>query len=116
PTFYALSRFVVLASEFDQWGLCVNEAMASGRPAIVSQSCGCANEVVHDGINGLLVPPGDVEQLAKKMRQLAEDDALCEQLARNAETTIRDWTPELFAENVLALAKLCRKRKELVEN
>ena len=113
PTFYALSRFIVLASEFDQWGLCVNEAMASGRPAIVSQTCGCANEVVHDGVNGLLVRPGDVEQLAIKMTQLADDDALCEQLARNAETTIRDWTPELFAKNVLALADVCRKHSEL---
>jgi glycosyltransferase involved in cell wall biosynthesis len=116
PIFYALARFIVLASEFDQWGLCVNEAMASGRPAIVSQTCGCANEVVHDGINGFLVRPGDVEQLAEKMTQLAEDDALCEKLARNAETTIRDWTPELFAENVLALADVYCTRNELVEN
>jgi glycosyltransferase involved in cell wall biosynthesis len=103
PALYALADFIVLASAFDQWGLCVNEAMAAGRPAIVSQTCGCANEVVFDGINGFVVRPGDVPELATRMRQLAENHALREHLARNAETTIRDWTPDLFARNVLAL-------------
>ncbi|MEX3934424.1 glycosyltransferase family 4 protein [Paraburkholderia phymatum] len=113
PAFYALADFIVLASAFDQWGLCVNEAMAAGRPAIVSRTCGCANELVYDGINGFIVRPGDVEQLAKKMKQLAEDHALREKLARDAETTIQDWTPELFAENVLALANVCLKRNDV---
>jgi glycosyltransferase involved in cell wall biosynthesis len=104
PVFYALADFIVLASAFDQWGLCVNESMACGRPAIVSDTCGCANELVHDGVNGLIVRPGDVDQLTQKMKQLGEDRALRDRLARNAETSIRDWTPEFFAESVLALA------------
>ncbi|RDU99593.1 glycosyltransferase family 4 protein [Trinickia dinghuensis] len=104
PVFYALSDFVVLASAFDQWGLCVNEAMASGRPAIVSDTCGCANELVLDGINGYVVRPGDVDQLARSMRRLNDDDALRTRFAANAESTISGWTPQLFAENVLALA------------
>jgi glycosyltransferase involved in cell wall biosynthesis len=112
PALYALADFIVLASAFDQWGLCVNEAMAAGRPAIVSRTCGCANEVVHDGINGFIVRPGDREQLAMRMKQLAEDHALREDLARNAESTIRDWTPELFAQNVLALTNVILKRND----
>ncbi|MGN6083202.1 glycosyltransferase family 4 protein [Trinickia sp.] len=104
PVFYALSDFIVLASAFDQWGLCVNEAMASGRPAIVSETCGCANELVHDGVNGFVVRPGDVDQLAQKMQQLGTDRTLREWFAADAEKTISRWTPELFAENLLALA------------
>ena len=106
PAFYALADFVVLASAYDQWGLCVNEAMAAGRPAIVSETCGCANELVHDGENGFVVRAGDVEQLADRMRRLGDDPALREQFARRAQTTISEWTPELFAENLLALANL----------
>lgn len=104
PVFYALSDFIVLASAFDQWGLCVNEAMASGRPAIVSETCGCANELVHDGVNGFVVRPGDVDQLTDKMKQLGTDRTLREWFAADAEKTISRWTPELFAENLLALA------------
>jgi glycosyltransferase involved in cell wall biosynthesis len=106
PAFYALADFVVLASAYDQWGLCVNEAMAAGRPAIVSETCGCANELVHDGVNGFVVRPGDVGQLADRMRRLGEDPALREQFAHRAQSTISEWTPELFAENLLALANL----------
>jgi glycosyltransferase involved in cell wall biosynthesis len=109
PTFYALADFIVLASAFDQWGLCVNEAMAAGRPAIVSRSCGCADELVHDGINGFVVPPGDVAQLASRMQQLADDPALRDDFARHAEATIRQWTPELFASNLLALTHVILK-------
>ena len=104
PTFYALTEFIVLGSAFDQWGLCVNEAMACGRPAIVSNTCGCANELVHDGVNGFIVEPGDVDQMTEKMKLLGEDRVLRDRLARSAETTIGDWTPEFFAESVLALA------------
>ena len=38
------------------------------------------------------------------MKLLGDDRALRERLARNAEATIGDWTPEFFAESVLALA------------
>jgi len=47
-----------------------------------------------------------------RMKQLAEDHALREDLARNAESTIRDWTPELFAQNVLALTNVILKRND----
>ncbi|WP_154671491.1 glycosyltransferase [Paraburkholderia mimosarum] len=46
PRFYALAEFIVRAGAFDLWGLCVSEAMAAGRPAIVSRTRGCANEFV----------------------------------------------------------------------
>jgi glycosyltransferase involved in cell wall biosynthesis len=104
PALYALTDFVVLASAFDQWGLCVNEAMAAGRPAIVSVTCGCANELVHDGYNGFIVQPGHVDELAERMTRLGEDETLRAKFSANAASMIRNWTPKLFAENALALA------------
>ncbi|PMS37166.1 glycosyltransferase involved in cell wall biosynthesis [Trinickia symbiotica] len=104
PSLYALADFLVLASAFDQWGLCVNEAMACGCPAIVSETCGCANELVHDGINGFVVRPGHIQELTDRMKQLGEDSDLRQHFAAAALSTIRNWTPALFAKNVLALA------------
>lgn len=105
PNLYALAQFVVLASEFDQWGLCVSEAFAAGCPAIVTRTCGVADEVVIDGMNGFVVEPRDVPTLAQRIAQLGRDGALRERFALNAQTTIRRWTPLLFAQSALELAE-----------
>ena len=105
PGLYALADFVVLASQFDQWGLCVNEAFAAGTPAIVTHACGVANELVQDGANGFIVEPGDESALAKKIMQLGTDSALRERFSANAVTSVRRWTPALFASNTIELAE-----------
>jgi glycosyltransferase involved in cell wall biosynthesis len=106
PALYSLADFTVLASAFDQWGLCVSEAFAAGKPAIVTRTCGVANELVLDGVNGFIVEPGDEEALADRITRLATDDVLRERCALNAASSIRRWTPTLFATNVIDLAEL----------
>jgi len=51
----------------------IYEALASGLPAIVSANAGSA---VRDGREGFVVAAGDVEALARRLRELAEDAAL----------------------------------------
>ena len=51
------------------------EAAACGRPIITSDVVGC-REVVHAGIQGFLVPPHDIEQIAERLAQLAADKDL----------------------------------------
>lgn len=106
PSLYSLAEFVVLASAFDQWGLCINEAFAAGKPAIVTRTCGVANEIVMNGKNGFIIEPDDVPALADRIRQLSTNPALRERFSENAATTIERWTPTLFATNVLELAEL----------
>ncbi len=48
------------------------EAAACGRPVIASDVPGC-NDFVKDGVNGLLVPPGDVNKLATAIDKLLEE-------------------------------------------
>jgi len=105
PGLYALADFIVLASQFDQWGLCVNEAFAAGTPAIVTHACGVANELVHDGVNGFIVEPGDESALAARITQLGNNSALRERFSANALTSVRRWTPTLFASNTIELAE-----------
>jgi glycosyltransferase involved in cell wall biosynthesis len=59
------------------------EAMAAGRPSVVSD-LPSSREFLRDGLNALLVPPGDVAALAGAIRKLIEDRALAERLARTA--------------------------------
>jgi glycosyltransferase involved in cell wall biosynthesis len=105
PGLYALADFVVLASKFDQWGLCINEAFAAGTPAIVTRTCGVANELVHDGVNGFIVEPDDESALSAKIMQLGTNSALRERFSVNALTSVRRWTPALFASNTIELAE-----------
>ncbi|WP_322011270.1 glycosyltransferase family 4 protein [Paraburkholderia sp. J12] len=105
PNLYALAEFIVLASEFDQWGLCVNEAFAAGCPAIVTRTAGVAGEIVLDGVNGFIVEPRDVPALARRIERLGQDEALRERFAARALETIRHWTPHLFAASALELAE-----------
>ena len=51
----------------------IYEALAAGLPCIVSAHAGSA---VRDGVEGFIVPVGDIEALAARLRQLAGDDAL----------------------------------------
>jgi glycosyltransferase involved in cell wall biosynthesis len=67
---------VVHASTLPEpFGLVIAEAMACGRPVVVS-AAGGAGEIVSDGDDALAVPPGDVDALAGALRRLADDGAL----------------------------------------
>ncbi|MGG7663721.1 glycosyltransferase [Dyadobacter sp. BHUBP1] len=52
PGWLAQSDVLVLPSKSEPWGLVVNEAMVCGMPVIVSDTCGCAGDLVQDGVNG----------------------------------------------------------------
>ncbi len=61
PVYYALANAFVHASTSEQWGLVVNEAIATGLPVIVSNRCGCAPELVNG--NGFTFDPTNEDEL-----------------------------------------------------
>jgi glycosyltransferase involved in cell wall biosynthesis len=67
----AIDVLVAPSLVHESFGLTVAEAQAYGIPAIVSRA-GALPERVVDGVNGIVVPPGDVEALADAMRRLAD--------------------------------------------
>jgi glycosyltransferase involved in cell wall biosynthesis len=72
PEYLARCHVLVLPSIDDGSGLVVAEAMAAGRPVVVSQGAG-AHEWVRPGIDGLVVPPGDGDAIAEALTWLAAD-------------------------------------------
>jgi glycosyltransferase involved in cell wall biosynthesis len=70
PAAYAAADALVLPSESETWGLVVNEAMACGLPAIVSEACGCAPDLIEESVTGFAYPAGDVAALAEKIERL----------------------------------------------
>jgi glycosyltransferase involved in cell wall biosynthesis len=84
----------------------VYEYMAAGLPVVASR-IGQLEKVINDGVNGLLVAPGDAAALAGAIERLASDPALCIRLGRAArETVLRGHTWESVVDRILALAGL----------
>jgi glycosyltransferase involved in cell wall biosynthesis len=97
PSFYGLAHAFVHASSVEPWGLVVNEAMAAGLPVLVSDSCGCAEELVIEGENGFKFLPDDTEELAKLMTFIAGKNCDREAMADSGRKIISSWQPERFA-------------------
>jgi len=72
---YNLCDLVVLPSLGEATGLTLLEAMASRKPVVASR-LGPIEEIVDDYENGILVNPGDVNELRRALRTLVEDDGL----------------------------------------
>ncbi len=63
----------VLSSELEGFPMALCEAMACGVPVITTEYNSAVRDIVEDGQNGILVPPGDHEALAAAMIQLIQD-------------------------------------------
>jgi glycosyltransferase involved in cell wall biosynthesis len=56
----------------ESWGLIVNEAMACGKPAIVSKACGCAPDLIEGGKTGFSFPCGNIQALTDAMGKFCQ--------------------------------------------
>jgi len=73
----------ILPSLFEGTPLSLIEAMSTGIPVITSAICGM-KDVVEDGVNGLLVAPGDSKQIVSSVELVMADSNLRERLGRRA--------------------------------
>jgi glycosyltransferase involved in cell wall biosynthesis len=78
-------------------------AMAMGKPVIVTDEVGAADYIQH-GRNGLLVPSGDVSALRAAIRSILNDPAFEVELASNARKSYEEFSTHLCMERILALA------------
>lgn len=98
PAFYGVAGAFVLPSLSDQWGLVVNEAMASGLPILVSRRCGCCPDLVREGSNGFSFDPVNVQELAAHLLAMAGlPEERRAEMGRQSSGIIRDYSPEAFA-------------------
>jgi glycosyltransferase involved in cell wall biosynthesis len=71
PAFYVASDLLILPSDGGEtWGLVVNEAMACGTPAIVSDEVGCGPDLIDEYMSRQVFPVGDTIELAREIKNL----------------------------------------------
>src|SRR6266540_6582085 len=105
PVYYALAKAFVHASTTEQWGLVVNEAVASGLPVIVSERCGCVPELVRG--NGFTFDPTDERELPSRLLQIASlSDDERRSLGDASYRIAENFAPDHFGEGLEQAAKL----------
>jgi glycosyltransferase involved in cell wall biosynthesis len=110
PAYYGLASAFIHASTTEQWGLVVNEAMASGLPVLVSNRCGCAQDLVREGVNGFTFDPYNVEEMANVMLRLTETPKhRLTEMGDASRQLISAWGPERFARGLHDAAETALK-------
>jgi glycosyltransferase involved in cell wall biosynthesis len=81
---------LVHPSEFEPWGLVINEAVACNLPIITTSVVGAAVELVRNRRNGLIVPPRNIAALADAIGEISLDDRYVSMRAECA-AVLEDW-------------------------
>jgi glycosyltransferase involved in cell wall biosynthesis len=91
----------VLPSRDEGLPMALLESMGHGLVPVVSP-VGSIGEVVQDGENGLLVPPGDVAALKRALESLLADEGLRDRLAKAARSTVEPFAIESYMDEMVA--------------
>ena len=92
---YAEADLFVMPSSYESFGLATAEALAAGLPAVGFADCPGTNEIIQDGVNGLLVQGSDrAEALAVGLSRLMGDPALLADFSASAPGTVADYEAE----------------------
>ena len=102
---YVASDCLVLPSDYGEtWGLVVNEAMACGRPAIVSDRVGCHLDLVRPETGSVFLF-GDIDALAQDLARFASDPAASRDKGSQARKLIQQISVPRLVEATLRAAR-----------
>jgi glycosyltransferase involved in cell wall biosynthesis len=100
----------ILSSSWENFPHTVVEALVVGTP-VLAMEAGGVGEVLRDGVNGLLVPPGDTRALADAVRRYFADEQLRERLRAAAAPSVADYAAErVFGELEVRLVEVAGSR------
>lgn len=99
--YFAHASCFVHASIQEQWGLVVNEAMAAALPVLVSNRCGCFEDLVVEGVNGFGFDPENPQQLTDLMLKMSSGEIDLKEMGQAALKHIQKYSPDYFAQGLM---------------
>jgi glycosyltransferase involved in cell wall biosynthesis len=93
PETYTGADILVLPSEYEPFGLVVNEAMLCRCPVIVSDRVGARFDLVKEGETGYVFPCGDIHSLASVLRLALNDRPRLRRMGEAARKRMASWSP-----------------------
>jgi glycosyltransferase involved in cell wall biosynthesis len=111
PVYYALAKAFVHVSTSEQWGLVVNEAIASGLPVVVSNRCGCVPELVNG--NGSIFDPTNEQELTARLLEMGLlSDQERKRLGETSYRIAANFGPERFGEGLERAASVAMEVRQ----
>lgn len=111
PKAYVVSDALVLPSEGSEtWGLVVNEAMACGLPAIVSDQVGCGPDLVIPGRTGDTFPLGDTAALSAILKQFCLQPERAREMGEQARRKVNSYSVARAVEGTVAALEFIKSR------
>ena len=90
--YYSIGDLFIMTSDYETWGLTINEAMASNLPVISSDKCGAHIDLIKNYKTGFVYPSGDVLSLYKKLNFILDDRQLLVEMKKNIKNIISKYT------------------------
>jgi glycosyltransferase involved in cell wall biosynthesis len=94
PAVYTAADLMVLPSEYEPFGVVVNEAMCCGCVVAASDRCGAARDLVAPVDPQLVFPCGDIGALGKILKDAASGPVRLQSIARAGLAHTQTWSPE----------------------
>lgn len=105
PAVYRAGDVFVLPSQSETWGLAVNEAMSCSRAVLVSNKCGCYNDLIYPGENGYVFNSNDSDDLLSKFNLLLQDKNTLKQMGIRSAEIISSWNYHTISDTVEKVVK-----------
>ncbi len=109
PGLYQLASVFITASEIETQGVVLLEALASGLPVIAVRA-GAVPELIEDGVNGFLLPPGSVEGMAHRLARILTHPAEARKLGAAGFSTAARYRRSAYLEGHERLYRRCLAR------
>jgi glycosyltransferase involved in cell wall biosynthesis len=110
PGLYDLADVFVLPSQWEPWGLVINEVMNAAKPVIVTDTVGAAADLVEDGRNGFVVPMGDISSLANRIDTVLRYPEMARKMGDHSLRKVSEWNFGSDAEGLLASLRATERR------
>ena len=105
PQVYCASGPLVLPSEYEPFGVVVNEAMLCGQCAIVSDRVGAKFDLIREGETGFVYPCGNVDALASLLRHILSDRDALHRYGETAKQRIAEWSPRAYIDSFVCAVR-----------
>ena len=95
--YYQSASIFLMVSAFEGWGLTITEAQQCGCVPIAFDSYSAVHDIIQSGRNGYVVPNNDIDEYARVLQELMNNDTLRAELAANAQKDVLRFSRENIA-------------------
>ncbi|MGI0084716.1 MAG: glycosyltransferase, partial [Nitrososphaerales archaeon] len=113
PSVYCGSDLLVLPSEYEPFGVVVNEMMLCGHGAIVSDRVGARFDLIREGETGFVFPCGNIDALAKLLRDTLSNREDLRRYGEAAKRRVMEWSPENYGQGLIEAVRLAIHRRNV---